>query len=67
MVGVNVGVAAPRRPSSRSRAGRTRSSATCTRTGRDAVEFFTRKKTVTTRFFSAGETGPFFVEIGEKR
>ena len=35
--------------------------------GWDAVEFFTRKKTVTSRFFSAGETGRFFVELGEKR
>jgi malonate-semialdehyde dehydrogenase (acetylating) / methylmalonate-semialdehyde dehydrogenase len=34
--------------------------------GWDAVEFFTRKKTVTSRFFSAGETGRFFVELGEK-
>ncbi len=35
--------------------------------GWDAVEFFTRKKTVTSRFFSAGETGRFFVEVGDKR
>jgi malonate-semialdehyde dehydrogenase (acetylating)/methylmalonate-semialdehyde dehydrogenase len=35
--------------------------------GWDAVEFFTRKKTVTSRFFSAGATGRFFVEVGEKR
>jgi malonate-semialdehyde dehydrogenase (acetylating) / methylmalonate-semialdehyde dehydrogenase len=34
--------------------------------GWDAVEFFTRKKTVTSRYFSAGETGKFFVEQGEK-
>jgi malonate-semialdehyde dehydrogenase (acetylating)/methylmalonate-semialdehyde dehydrogenase len=33
--------------------------------GQDAVEFFTRKKTVTSRFFSGGETGRFFVEEGE--
>ncbi len=34
--------------------------------GWDAIEFFTRKKTVTSRYFSAGETGKFFVEQGEK-
>ena len=34
--------------------------------GWDAVEFFTRKKTVTSRYFSAGETGKFFTEQGEK-
>jgi malonate-semialdehyde dehydrogenase (acetylating) / methylmalonate-semialdehyde dehydrogenase len=33
--------------------------------GWDAVEFFTRKKTVTSRYFSAGETGKFFVEQGD--
>jgi malonate-semialdehyde dehydrogenase (acetylating)/methylmalonate-semialdehyde dehydrogenase len=30
--------------------------------GTDAVEFYTRKKTVTSRYYSAGETGKFFVE-----
>ncbi|MFN8058571.1 MAG: CoA-acylating methylmalonate-semialdehyde dehydrogenase [Vicinamibacterales bacterium] len=35
--------------------------------GWDAVEFFTRKKTVTSRYFSAGEVGKFFVELGEKK
>jgi malonate-semialdehyde dehydrogenase (acetylating) / methylmalonate-semialdehyde dehydrogenase len=31
--------------------------------GRDAVEFFTRKKTITTRYFSSGQTsGAYFVE-----
>jgi malonate-semialdehyde dehydrogenase (acetylating)/methylmalonate-semialdehyde dehydrogenase len=35
--------------------------------GWDAVEFFTRKKTVTSRYFSAGETGKYFVEQGDKR
>jgi len=31
--------------------------------GGDAVEFFTRKKTVTSRYFSAGDgSGPYFVE-----
>jgi malonate-semialdehyde dehydrogenase (acetylating) / methylmalonate-semialdehyde dehydrogenase len=34
--------------------------------GWDAVEFFTRKKTVTSRYFSRGETGKYFVEQGEK-
>jgi len=34
--------------------------------GWDAVDFFTRKKTVTSRYFSAGETGKFFVEQGDK-
>jgi len=34
--------------------------------GWDAVEFFTRKKTITSRYFSLGETGKFFVEQGEK-
>lgn len=34
--------------------------------GWDAVEFFTRKKTVTSRFFSAGETGKYFVEQADK-
>ena len=34
--------------------------------GWDAVEFFTRKKTVTSRYFSKGETGKYFVEQGEK-
>src|SRR5205085_2301405 len=32
--------------------------------GPDAVEFYTRKKTVTSRFFSGGETGRFFTEQG---
>src|SRR6478735_7354387 len=30
--------------------------------GSDAVDFYTRKKTVTSRYFSGGETGKFFVE-----
>ena len=30
--------------------------------GADAVEFYTRKKTITSRYFSGGETGKFFVE-----
>lgn len=34
--------------------------------GWDAVEFFTRKKTVTSRYFSGSETGKYFVEQGDK-
>lgn len=34
--------------------------------GWDAVEFFTRKKTVTSRYFSSAETGKYFVEQGDK-
>ena len=34
--------------------------------GPDAVEFYTRKKTVTSRFFSGGETGRFFTEQGDR-
>jgi malonate-semialdehyde dehydrogenase (acetylating)/methylmalonate-semialdehyde dehydrogenase len=34
--------------------------------GTDAVDFYTRKKTVTSRFFSGGETGKFFVEQGDR-
>ena len=34
--------------------------------GWDAVEFFTRKKTVTSRYFSSGITGKFFTEQGDK-
>jgi malonate-semialdehyde dehydrogenase (acetylating)/methylmalonate-semialdehyde dehydrogenase len=30
--------------------------------GPDAVEFFTRKKTVTSRYFTSGESGAYFVE-----
>jgi len=30
--------------------------------GPDAVEFYTRKKTVTSRWFGAGESGSYFVE-----
>src|SRR5215211_1940476 len=30
--------------------------------GPDAIEFYTRKKTVTSRWFSGGETGRYFVE-----
>jgi len=34
--------------------------------GTDAIEFYTRKKTVTSRFFSGGETGRFLVEQAEE-
>jgi malonate-semialdehyde dehydrogenase (acetylating)/methylmalonate-semialdehyde dehydrogenase len=34
--------------------------------GWDAIEFFTRKKTITSRYFSSGETGKYFVEQGDK-
>ncbi|MGA9527357.1 MAG: CoA-acylating methylmalonate-semialdehyde dehydrogenase [Terriglobales bacterium] len=34
--------------------------------GWDAVEFFTRKKTVTSRYFSSGVSGKFFTEQGDK-
>ena len=34
---------------------------TCT-PGPDAVEFYTKKKTVTSRFYSSGESGSYFVE-----
>ena len=34
--------------------------------GWDAVEFFTRKKTVTSRYFSSGTSGKFFTEQGDK-
>ena len=33
--------------------------------GTDGVDFFTRKKTVTSRWFSDGQTGKFFVEHGD--
>ena len=64
MIGVNVGVAAPvgvlplhgleglvlRRHA---------------RPGGEAVDFYTRKKTVTTRWFSGGPSGKFFTEQGD--
>ena len=34
--------------------------------GWDAVEFFTRKKTITSRYFSSGTSGKFFTEQGDK-
>ncbi len=33
--------------------------------GTDGVDFFTRKKTVTSRWFSDGQTGKYFVEQGD--
>ena len=33
--------------------------------GTDAIDFYTRKKTITSRFFSGGETGRFFVEAAD--
>ena len=30
--------------------------------GPDAVEFYTKKKTITSRFYSSGESGSYFVE-----
>ncbi len=34
--------------------------------GTDGVDFFTRKKTVTSRWFSDGQTGKYFVEHGDE-
>jgi malonate-semialdehyde dehydrogenase (acetylating) / methylmalonate-semialdehyde dehydrogenase len=62
MVGVNIGVAAPVAffPFSGWKAS---FMGDLHAHGRDAVEFFTRKKTVTSRFFSSGQTsGAYFVE-----
>jgi len=33
--------------------------------GTDAIDFFTRKKTVTSRWFSDGQSGKYFVETGD--
>ena len=65
MIGVNVGVAAPVAffPFSGWRGS---FFGDLHAHGQDAVEFYTRKKTVTTRWFSGGETGRFFVEQGER-
>ena len=62
MIGVNIGVAAPVAFFPFSRLEGLASSATCTPTAPDAVEFYTRKKTVTSRCFSSGESGSYFVE-----
>jgi malonate-semialdehyde dehydrogenase (acetylating) / methylmalonate-semialdehyde dehydrogenase len=61
MVGVNVGVAAPVAffPFSGWKASFL---GDLHAHGQDAIEFFTRKKTITSRWFSVGESGPFFVE-----
>ncbi len=64
MIGVNVGVAAPVgffpfTGWKDSFFGDTHAQAG------DAVDFYTRKKTVTTRWFSGGPTGKFFVEQGD--
>jgi malonate-semialdehyde dehydrogenase (acetylating) / methylmalonate-semialdehyde dehydrogenase len=62
MVGVNIGVAAPVAffPFSGWKAS---FMGDLHAHGRDAVEFFTRKKTITSRFFSSGQTsGTYFVE-----
>jgi len=65
MVGVNIGVAAA--PSFFPFSGWKESFfGDLHAQGWDAVEFYTRKKTVTSRYFSAGETGKFFVEQGQK-
>ena len=58
MVGVNVGVP-PRSPGSPSPAGRTPWSATSTPTATTPIEFYTRKKVVTTRWQPA-RTGAAF-------
>jgi malonate-semialdehyde dehydrogenase (acetylating) / methylmalonate-semialdehyde dehydrogenase len=65
MIGVNVGVAAPVAffPFSGWKAsflGDLHAQAG------DAVDFYTRKKTVTSRWFSGGETGRYFVEHGDR-
>jgi malonate-semialdehyde dehydrogenase (acetylating) / methylmalonate-semialdehyde dehydrogenase len=62
MVGVNIGVAAPVAffPFSGWKAS---FMGDLHAHGRDAVDFFTRKKTITSRFFSSGQTsGAYFVE-----
>jgi malonate-semialdehyde dehydrogenase (acetylating) / methylmalonate-semialdehyde dehydrogenase len=62
MVGVNIGVAAPVAffPFSGWKAS---FMGDLHAHGRDAVEFFTRKKTITSRFFSSGQSsGAYFVE-----
>ena len=60
MVGVNIGVAAPVAffPFS----GWKDSLGDLHAHGPDAVEFYTKKKTVTSRFYSSGESGSYFVE-----
>ena len=66
MIGVNIGVAAP--PAYFPFSGWKDSFfGDLHAHGLDAVEFFTRKKTITSRYFSRGEVGKFFVEHGETR
>jgi malonate-semialdehyde dehydrogenase (acetylating) / methylmalonate-semialdehyde dehydrogenase len=64
MIGVNIGVAAPVAffPFSGWKASFL---GDLHAHGTDAVDFYTRKKTVTSRFFSGGPSGKFFVEQGE--
>ena len=61
MVGVNIGVAAPVAffPFGGWKASFLGDLGAC---AQDAVDFFTRKKTVTSRWFSDGPTGKYFVE-----
>ena len=64
MIGVNIGVAAPVAffPFSGWKASFL---GDLHAHGTDAVDFYTRKKTVTSRFFSGGPSGKFFVEQGD--
>jgi malonate-semialdehyde dehydrogenase (acetylating)/methylmalonate-semialdehyde dehydrogenase len=61
MVGVNIGVAAPVSffPFGGWKASFLGDVGAC---GRDAVDFYTRKKTITSRWFSGGPTEKYFVE-----
>ncbi|MGD9632863.1 MAG: CoA-acylating methylmalonate-semialdehyde dehydrogenase [Pirellulales bacterium] len=61
MVGVNIGVAAPVSffPFGGWKASFLGDVGAC---GRDAVDFYTRKKTITSRWFSGGATEKYFVE-----
>ncbi len=65
MIGVNIGVAAPVAffPFSGWKASFL---GDLHAHGSDAVDFYTRKKTITSRFFSGGPSGRFFVEQGEE-
>lgn len=61
MIGVNIGVAAPISffPFGGWKASFLGDVGAC---GRDAVDFYTRKKTITSRWFSGGPTEKYFVE-----
>ncbi|MDO8210094.1 CoA-acylating methylmalonate-semialdehyde dehydrogenase [Conexibacter sp. CPCC 206217] len=61
MIGVNIGVAAPVAffPFGGWKSSFLGDVGAC---GTDAIDFFTRKKTVTSRWFSGGQTGKYFVE-----